>query len=281
MSNVYTVNGTNLTNLARYIEVAEGLHDTPGPRGDDVVVPGAHGTLDLNADSAQARRRYGPGSITFRMNVAGVDPGTGLPGVDPEDPALFLDRVDELAALFHKRSLTIVHERDDGDRRCVARLAKPLQVVRELSSPLFGRFVAECVIPGGFWRDTSDTTVTDTTVSTGDTLDVSTLCGNAPCTDAVITLGPISNPMVTQGSTYLQYNGVVSSGRQLVVNTGTWSLDDGSGTAWTPSPEAIAYGPGPSWFEIDPLLSTSLTVTHTGGGTASVSITAARQWLTS
>lgn len=282
MSNTYTVNGTSLRNAATRIEVGEGLYDGPEPRGEDTIVPGAHGTLDLNADATKARRRYGPGIIRFAMSVLGVNATTGAAGVDPEDPAEFLDRLDELQELFNARTLTIVHERADGNRQATARLAKPISVVREVSSPLFGRFDAECVIPAGFWRDTTATTVTDTTVATTETLDVSTLFGNAPITDAVLTYGPASNPKLVYGGAYYQYNGVISSGRQLVTDTGAWSLDDGAGTAWTPSLEAISYGPGPSWFEMDPTVSPrTVTVTHTGGGNMSVSITAYRKWLSS
>lgn len=286
MSNIYTVNGVSLASEAWRIEVGEGLYEGPAPRGDDVAVPGAHGTLDLNADSTKARRRFGPGSIRFSMWVLGVDPDTGVGPGDEDDPAVFLDRIDQLQTMFNARTLTIVHERDDGDRECVARLAKPVSVVREPTSPLFGRFTADCVIPAGFWRDTTATTVTDATMATGDTLSLSNLAGNAPITDAVLTFGPCSNPMVAYGGSYFQYNGVIASGRQLVADTGSdtdgWSLDDGSGSAWTPSLPAVSYGPGPSWFEMDmTVLPRQVTLTHTGGGNASLSITARRKWLTS
>lgn len=281
-TDTYLVNGVDLRTAAWSITVGEGLQDGPGLRGDDVVVPGAHGSLDPHADTSQARRRFGPGSIRFSMGVLGVNPYTGLGPVALDDPSLYLARVDQLQRLFNARTLTIVHPRADGDRTATGRLAKPLQVVREPTSPLYGTFVAEVVIPGAFWSE-SDLVTVSGTVASGATIDLSDLACNAPITDPTIRFGPAANPMIQHGGAYLQYAGTVSSGRELVIPCGTWGpLSAGDGSAWSPSLASIVYGPGPSWFELDttaqPL---ELAFTHTGGGSASCEITAYRKWLTS
>lgn len=288
-TDTYLVNGTDLSGLAWRIDTAEGHYDAAGQRGDDLTVPGAHGTLDAHADPAFARRRYGPARIRFSMWVLGVDPATGVAPADEDDPTVFLGRIDDLQALFNARTLTVTHQvtggveaRTDTNRVCTARLAEPVQVVREPASPMFGRFVADCVIPAGFWMDDTPVTVASGSVTTGATISLATLAGTAPITDAVVTFGPCSNPRLTVGGSHVQYNGVVTAGRQLEVRTGVWELDDGSGTAWTPALADISYDPGPSWLEIDSTVSPlQATFAHTGGGTATVSITAYRKWLTS
>lgn len=281
ITDTYLINGVDLRTHAWSITTAEGLQDGPDLRGDDVVVPGAHGSLDLHAATSQQRRRYGPGTIRFNMWVLGVNPYTGLGPLADSDPSIYLARVDELQRLFNARTLTMVHPRADGDRTATGRLAAPLKVVREPSSPLFGQFTAEVVIPGAFWAESSLVTVTGT-VASGATLDLSSLACNAPIADASVTFGPSSNPMVQHGGSYFQYGGVIASGKELAVDCAAFTLGTGAGTAWTPSLANIVYGPGPSWLELDttaqPL---ELTFTHTGGGTAACTLTAYRKWLTS
>lgn len=287
-TDTYLVNGVDLRGLAWRVETAEGLYDAPGLRGDPIVVPGIHGALDPYLNTSFARRRYGPGRIKFSMWVLGVDPTSGDGPADEEDASVFLARLDELQRLFNARSLTITHRvtageepRTDNNRVATARLAAPVEVVREPASPLFGRLVADCVIPDSFWVDETGITVS-ATVATATTVDLSVFACNAPITDGVVTFGPSANPKLVVGGSQVQYNGTISSGRELEVDAGDWVLGMGAGTSWTPSLADITYSPGPSWLEIDatadPL---EATFTHTGGGTATVSITAYRKWLTS
>lgn len=283
-TDTYLINGVDLRTQAWSITVAEGLQDGPGLRGADAVIPGAHGTLDLHGVTAQARRRYEPGTITFHMWVLGVNPYTGLGPLVEDDPSIYLARVDQMQRLFNARTLTITHPRGDGNRTAVGHLAEPLQVVREPSSPLFGQFTAKITIPGVFWAETAEVTASGT-VASGSTISLAALACNAPITDATVTFGPGNNPLIQHGGSYFQYSGVISSGRELRAYMGGangWHLDSGAGTAWTPSLAAVAYGPGPSWLELDttaqPL---ELSFTHTGGSPMTCAVTANRKWLTS
>ena len=278
----YLLNGWNLRNLATTIEASDGLQDAPELRDNALTVPGAHGVLSPEHDLARPRRRYGPGQLRLKMSVLGVDPHTGAPPLVVDDPWLYLRRLDELQRRFSARVLNFVHPRTGGDRAAAAYLAEPIRVVREPSSPLFGRFEAICTIPAAFWRDTTDTTVTTGAVSTGGTVSLAALAGTAPIVDAGLHFTAASNPQLTHGATYWRYGGVVSAGRQLAAACALRELDDSAGTAWTPSIAAVAYGPGPGWFELDPTATPlRATFTHTGGGTATATITARRAWLTS
>lgn len=285
MPDTYLINGTDLRSAAWRIETAEGLQDSPDQRGDDIVIPQMHGALDLAADPSAPRRRYGPGSIKFSMWVLGVDPVTGIGASSPDDLSLYLARLGTLQRLFAARTLSILHPRPDGNRRCVARLAAPLKPVREPSSPWFGRLVADCTIPGAFWRSESAVTAS-ATVATGGSVPLSVFgSSDAPITDALLTFGPGSNPLLTLGGSYFRYNGVIAAGRQLTVDCATWQLGYGTGAVWSPSVANVEAVPGPSFFEIDAASSAGGTpaavLAHTGGGSMSVSITAKQANLSS
>ncbi len=280
-ADTYLVNGVDLRSHAWWLEVAEGLADAPEPRGDDLEIPGMHGALDPHAADTAARRRYGPGTITFRMGVKGVDPDTGA--VPDDTLAEYFTHLDGLQRLFNTRRVELVHPRGDGDRRATARLAAPIRAVREPSSPWFGRFTAQLTIPAAFWTGPGDVTAS-ATVATGGVLNLAGFAGgNAPITDAIIDFGPGNNPTLIQGGTYVAYDGVITAGRRLVIDCGDWSAGYGSGAVWSPDQGAIGYNPGPSWFELDPTAGDppAAVLTHTGGGTMNVMLTAPPTYLTS
>lgn len=284
MPDTYTVNGVDLRSLAWRIETAAGLQDQPEQRGGDVVIPQMHGSLDPGADLAAPRRRYEPGSITFNMWLKGVDPVTGAPPSSSDDMSAYFARLSTLERLFAARTFTIEHPRADGARRCTARLSKAIKPAREVSSPWFGRFVAECTIPGAFWRSTATVTAS-AVLATGGVLSLAPFASStAPIADSVITFGPGSNPLLVFGGGYFRWNGVIAAGRQLQVDTSTWQVGPGAGTVWAPAVTSVEYNPGPSWFEFDPASgggSPAAVLTHTGGGTMSVSITARNAFLAS
>jgi hypothetical protein len=284
VSDPYLINNTDLSTFASKIETAEGLQVTPEFRDEDIEIPSAHGVLDLQADPSSPRRRYGAGRIRFNMWVKGVDPDTG---VKPSGTALdaYFARVDEMVRLFHARTLQIDHTRPDGTRRAIGRLVGELDFTREPSSPWFGRYVADVVIPGAFWADTTPITVGTPAggVATGTSFSLADFApANAPIADGVVAFGPGSNPTFIQGGTFLAYDGIIAAGRELTVDCSDWSLGAGAGDPWLPDRAAIRYNPGPSWFELDPTAEPlEASLTHTGGGLMTVSLTATRKYLTS
>lgn len=275
----YLIDSVPLENLAVGLSTAEGLQVAPEWRSRDFEIPGAHGVFDPGLDPTGQRRPFGAGQITFSGWVKGVDPGTGL--FTGGSLATYFTRVDALMSMFHKRSLVIDHVRPDGTRRAVARLGAALAPDRTPASPWFGRWEAMCVIPGAFWSEAATVTGSGTVVS-GGSISLGVFApSTAPIADGVVTFGPCSNPTLIQGGTYIAYDGVIAAGRQLTVDCSDWSLGAGSGTAWTPSPAALRYGPGPSLFELDTTAGLSVTLTHTGGGSAFAAFAARRRYLTS
>lgn len=277
----WLINAQPLDTAAVGISVDEGLQSTPESREVDVVVPGMHGELDIGSDPTAPRRSAGAGQITFSGWVKGVDPVTGLwAGGDSLD--LYFRRVDELLKLFRARQLVVDHVRPDGVRRAYGRLLGSIAPARERASPAFGRWKAVVKIPGAFWSATQDVTI-EQTVASGGAVPLGGLgVGNAPITDALINYGPGNNPMLIQGGTYLAYDGVIASGRELAINTDPAQpeVGPGLGAVWTPTDGAIRYGPNSTWFEIDPTAG-DLTLSHTGGGSMRVRVTARPRYLTS
>lgn len=281
----YLVNSVDLRSAAWRIETAEGLQDAPEFRGQDPVVPGLHGALDMDSDPTAPRRRYDVGSITFALWLKGVDKVTGLAPSDPYDLSPYNARLGELNRLFNARQLRIEHPRSDGTRTAVAKLAEPLRPVRAPASPWFGSVVAKCVIPGAFWEG-PDALTASATLTTGGVLSLAAFAGcDAPITDAVLTFGPGNNPTLIQGGVFVGYQGVIPAGRQLLIDCGDWRTAAGTGGAWSgggPLDANVIYEPGPSWFELDPTQTPPTAVlTHTGGGSMAVSLTARPKYLTS
>jgi hypothetical protein len=176
--------------------------------------------------------------------------------------------------------LVIDHVRPDGTRRAVGRLIGSIAVARERTAPVLGRWKAVVKIPGAFWSAVDPVTISGT-VSNGGTIPLGGLgAGNAPITDAVVTFGPGSNPSLVQSGTFLAYDGVISSGRQVTVDSGLRELGIGSGSAWTPSEASIRFGPSPRWLDLDPTAG-ALTLNHTGGGTMFCQVTGRPKYKTS
>lgn len=279
MADPYSINTVPLQTLATQLSTAEGLQSGPEWRDRDIEIPGSHGVLDMGLDPTGQRRAYGPGKIVYSGWVKGVDPTTGAWAGDGLGP--YLTRVDELMRMFYARALVMDHTRPDGTRRATGKLVGAIEPAREPSSPWFGRWEARVQIPGTFWSEITPVTASATVVS-GGTLSLATFApSNAPIADGLITFGPGNNPTLTQGGTFVAYDGVITTGRQLTIDCSDWSLGHGSGTAWTPNPAALRYGPGPSWFELDPTAALSASLIHTGGGSMFVSFAARRRFLTS
>lgn len=282
MLDTYVINGVDLRSLAWRIATAEGLQDVPEMRDTDIVLPGTHGVLDVEANPAAPRRRYGPGAITFRMWLVGVDPTTGLAPWDPDDLSVYNARLGELTRLFNARRLDIVHPRADGDRRAYAKLVGGLTPVREPASPWFGSIEASCVIPGAFWSGPADITASGT-VTTGGVVDLSAFAAcDAPIAGGLVDFGPGANPSFAQDGAFVAYDGVIAAGRRAVVDSAEWDVGPGAGAAWTPDRTKVRYSPGPAWFELDPTRDPLQAVlTHTGGGSMNVAVTGRPQYLTS
>lgn len=281
----YTINGRALTDFAQAIETAEGLQSSPALVGDDVAVVGLDGELDVY-QLGQQRRPDGPGRIDFHLSMLGVNPYSGAT-TDAGTLQDYLDNVDDMLRLFHARPLTIQATRPDGSvRQAVGHLVpgQSMDFTRAVSSPAFGTYVASVAIPAGRWTDTSSLTVGPLSLSTGASVDLSAFAAaTAVCTDLIVTIGACSNPRLELPGGYFAWGGTISSGRELRLRTSVGIIDAGAGTTWEPGYGAeLDFSPGPRLLEIDPAQDlTDNTFTHTGGGTAALTIVGPRHYRTS
>jgi len=280
----YFVDGIDLAQYTTQIEIAEGLQDTPGTFGDDVVLPGRDGLLEVWGGPGQQRRPDGPGKWVASMWLIGVDPVTGA-DLDPaESAAAYLARWDELVRMFHRRRIVIDHPRPDGTRRAVGYLTpgESMTPTSRKASPWFGRFKASVTIPAGHWIDQTPVTTGPTALANNGTLSLGLFAAaTAPCTELTITFGSGNNPRLSTSVGFVGWNGTIAPGRQLTIDTATGQLGYGSGAVWTPDYGGLVYSPGPRLFEIDPSEPLSAVLTHTGGGSMSVEVSGLRRYRTS
>lgn len=275
MSETFTINGRALGEFAAGVEDFSFLLAVPGRRGENVVVPGRNGAIRT------PRKRWDPLDLQIPLWVKGLDPDTGLV---PTDPVSQLHaNVKALLLEVSGETVTLGHTLDDGTNvQAVAELAlDPTVFTRARSAPPLARVNLALTVPDAFWFDV-DTVTHSFSGATGTTSSLDEFVGaSALMSDLTITWGPCNNPQFQVGDRYVKYNGVVSSGRQLVINTGNWSVSTGTGSAWTPDMRLIEFGPSSGrWFELDPTVSPlQATITHTGGGSATCTLSGRRAYL--
>ena len=278
MAEQVALNGVDLSTLVRNVESLAGILRSPARRVEPVAVPGRHGDL------GRLTHTYDANSFVLPMWVVGANPSTGVDLFGDAAVTSFYARVDELLALLHAPTLTFDHTLPDGSvRRAVAELTdEPVDFTRQLGSPLFGRVMVPLRIPSGFWVDTTTTTTQTVSGATGALLTFSSFVNaTAPMDELTVTFGPSSNPKIQNGSIWLQYKGVIGDGRTYFFNSVDWTHGGTGGLAQNFA--NIAHVGSARWFELLPgtPLGTSpqVSLTHTGGGSASVTLSGRRKYL--
>lgn len=269
------VNGEELNTTWCDIEGLTSLLVAPGPRGDNVTVPGRHGAIRT------PRKRRDVAEIVLPLWVKGVNRSTG--DIPPRPAARLHENIDHLLRIFHAETVELEYRRDDATSRTVTAelAADPAVAVRERSYPPLARVSIALTLFEPFWTETADVSTTITGIS-GSTGVLSGFAGStAPIADSVITFyGPVSNPKLAIGEAWVQYNGVIAAGRQLVLECEHWRPSSGSGATWSPDVRQVYREPGPAWLEI-PASRAGVTAvfSHSGGGSASVEIAGRRRFL--
>jgi hypothetical protein len=213
------------------------------------------------------------------MWVVGSRPDGLIPGGGMERE--FYRRRDELLQLFHAHEVELAFRRPDGlVLTASAQVVDVMDFTRRYAEPLAMVSVA-LRLTDPFWVDATDVAQTITGV-TGTTAALSLFAGStAPIADARITFhGPVSNPRLGIGDRWVQFNGVIADGRELVLECEHWRASAGSGAVWSPDVRQVYREPGPAWLEFPPSRTPLTAVfTHTGGGVASVEISGNRKFL--
>lgn len=284
-ADTYYIDGVDLSNFAWRIETAEGLQITPGVVGDDVVLPGLDGAVEIFGGLGQQRRPDAIGRIVFNLSLIGVDPVTGLIPGGSNTAEQYFTQWDSLVRLFHRRRVTIDHPRPDGSVRRAAGHLLPGESIapsRTPGSAWFGRFKATFAIPSAHWTDTATVTTGQHSLLSGDDFSLAAFDGaTAPCTELTVVFGAGNNPRLSTSWGHIGWNGVISSGRQLGIDTVTGTTNQAGGSAWTPGYDSLTFAPGPRLFEIDPSESLTAILTHTGGGSMTVEVSGKRRYRTS
>jgi hypothetical protein len=268
-----TVNGVNLADFASNIEDISFAWRAPGIRNEDYTVPGRHGVVK------NPSRYYEAPILPIPLFLKGVDKTTGLSTSSNTDDYLRI-KAREVVALFQQDPLTIVHTYPDGSAvQAIGRLAmEPIDFTRTTTAPASARVGIAVAIPGAFW---TDTTVTSQTLSgtTGSTLSFTSFSGaSAPMDEMTVTFtGSIINGKIVQtGGSTLAYNDVVDAGRTAVFNP-DWTFA-GTGGLTMDFSKIVHFGSA-RFFELKPGEPPQVTLTHTGGGSASVTLSGRRKYL--
>lgn len=268
------VNGVDLGSYAYMTTDVSGLFRTPELRGENLVVPGRHGRLRVEG------KRFDAGEIVLPLWVVGCRPDGSIPagGMERE----FYRRRDELLQLFYGDEVVLRFRRPSGvELSTRVEVVDVMDFTRRYVEPLALVSIALTRIDP-FWSDVEDAAQTITGVS-GTAAALTAFAGaTAPIPDARITFhGPVNNPRLAIGQRWVQFNGVISGGRQLVLECEHWRASPGNGEAWTPDHRQIYREPGPAWLEIPPSATPLEAVfTHSTGGVATVEIAGARKFLT-
>jgi hypothetical protein len=270
-----TVNGVPLDTYAYLVTDVSGLMVAPAKRGENVVVPGRHGRIRA------VNKKFDSVDVVLPMWVNGALPDGSIP-TGSSDRIEWFRRRDELLRVLHADPLIIEFTRPDGHAvNTVAEVVDSLAFERMAMQPEAQLNVA-LTLNEPFWQD-ADSVSQTVTGATGATQALTEFEGaTAPMSDLLITVfGPCNNPMLAHGDRWVKYNGVIASGRQLVLNTEIWKPTPGTGTIWSPDLRLVEYGEaGAGWFELDPTTSPfNVVFSHTGGGSATATIAGRRKYL--
>lgn len=276
-----TVNGVDLSIYAYPVQSYSGLLTTPPRKSGNLPVAGRNGTLRV------PRKRFDAGTVVLPMTVAGATAAGNVPPGSTEQIE-FYKRTDELLRLFYAEVVTLDHTLPDGTvRRALCEVSDVMDFTR-LPGGQVARVSVSLTIFGSFWSDLTTVTAGPSALTSGGTATLTAFAGaTAPMEDLTITFGPGANPSLSQPATgvFFAYDGVIASGRKLVVNTETWALTGtlDAGGSWTPTVTAARFGPDAKFFYLTPPSNGTapvVSLTHTGGGSMSVTVAGYRRFLT-
>lgn len=271
-----TIGGVDVSTFAVRVVDLSGLLAVPQRRGEDIPVPGRHGSLRV------ARKKYGPRMTGLEFLIRGALPDGSVPA-DPK--AQFYGNLHTLARIIAQDDVVeMVHMLPDGTaRRIDAEVVAAVEPQRYKSGDL-ARVRVVFSSAAAFWEATEPTVIGPFALATGATRELVELAGSeAPIDDATVTFGPSSNPVLTAvgSGVFLAYDDVIAAGRTVVLDAGAWSGSGTGGLVYDRTKVRSDPRDG-GWFTLGPPIGPGgpvVRLDHTGGGTAEVTITARRKWL--
>jgi len=265
------------TCTTRGVQDIQGLFTVPEKRGENLVIAGEHGRMHV------VSKKHDAHIIVLGLWVRGVLPDGTLPEAGY---AQFVENLRELVGWFTTDEMITLRHTVDGDAREIT--GEVLRVIEpELSG--YGRYrsaqvkiVIECAAP--FWADVEPVTQTVTLPTLGTATLTAFAGATAPMEDLFIEFGQANNPRLSQVSTgvFVQLNRVITAGQTITVDTADWEVYGSPGVAGGLY-EDLEYGGQHTnrWFALLPEPGGGAPVVqlqHTGGGTASVTVTGKRKY---
>jgi hypothetical protein len=268
--------GVSLAGPALTARDLSGTLKIPERRGENVPVPGRHGAVRAE------RKRYGALTAPFEILVRGYDLTTGAAATTTEQAAAYVDaNLDILARLLALDEAPLVHTMDDDTQRQVVAEARAAVEGERHPSGVYAVVKVAFESASAFWRGV-DPVAAVAELSSGATAQLAELDGStAPIDDPVITLGPGTNPVVTDVASglWLAYDATIGSGQTLTVDCAEWELRGTGGLV--PDRTKLRTTPGVgTWLELSPSIGgPTVQLEHPSGGAMSISVTARRSWL--
>lgn len=235
-------------------------------RGDNVLLPGLPGMM--HAAKVLDERR-----ITLAGFVTGE-----LPGKSPSGEVLAAN-LDTLLKLFQTDGQqTLTRRRGTRNETCTVECTSVNVVPR---GPYHVDLVADLLMADPLWYATSNTVATTPFSSVPTNLTVVNP-GTYPADRVTITLycpsfpaALLTDPVVTIGSVWVKYTGVIGSGYTLTINTGTFAATIGTSDVSS----AITHSGAVRWLVV-PVGSNVATVSAAGiSNTPTLTITFAAPYL--
>lgn len=202
----FTINGTDIRNLAYNISTVNGWDVWPGKRRARTIVADRHGVWP---DPAQMYndRMFSLDMVVLPQSVTGaVTHPQGAHGH-------LQDNIDTLLALFHSDSLLDLRRTmPDGTTRQL--YAEVIDAFTIAGGPLVRRFTAILRAPWPFWAELPAETDTEAVSAASHPYTIA-VGGNVPVADPVIRFtatAAVTNPRLTVDDTgrYLEYTGVLA-----------------------------------------------------------------------
>jgi hypothetical protein len=269
------------------IEGQQGWFDTPGMRGDSIVLAGQHG-------ERWRPKKFQPGVIPMTVGIHGALSDWSVPAEGTARRSLFERNLEDFlrrVVKTHRRSLVQrVHATRSGNtprRQALCQAANA--ITPQMTGYSYGAVSFEWQVPGAFWSDVDPRSQNLGYVvggSAAQELELFTLQGQTGyCADSVITVkGPCSSVSVVDAETGegWTYATSIGSGVSLVVDSGEFSAFRGV----TDVLGSLQFsGSGPNLLEIVPAPSESrgpklrVTAAGVGAGFAVTAVTR-RKWTT-
>lgn len=239
------IDGVDISQYAYNVKDRAGRLHVPGRRGENIVLPGQHGT------SYVPGKPFDENAIPLSMWAVGANADGSVPG-SGDRRAQCLANLDMLVRLFQKGALISVKQMYTAStgRECYAEVKQAIDF-STMAGATRAEFAVELVVPGAFWRSIAATNQTILTgTSSPATLVFSTFApSTAPLTGMQFDLlGPATDPVITDTTTgqWMKHSGAVPSGQHWIVDVAAWTatLNGANDIA------ALLHGGGASFLDL-------------------------------